>query len=221
MDESFIKLYRKFENWEWYQDVYTKVVFLHLIMMANYKSKKWRGIIIDRGQVLTGRIKLAASLGISVQNVRTALANLQSTNELTIKSNSQHSIITIVNYNSYQQVTSKVTSELTNDQPTPNQRLTTTKKDNNIKKDKKVNIGEYKNVRLHEAEYQKLCSDLGKDFTSKMIIRLDEYIEQTGKKYKNHALVIRTWSKKETNQNKPKGVNLDGAANFIRKHNLV
>ena len=71
---------------------------------------------------MTGRLKLSKELGISEQMIRTSLAKLKSTNEITNETTSQYTIITIKNYNKYQETT----SEATNEQPTSNQRATTT-----------------------------------------------------------------------------------------------
>jgi len=35
-------------DWEWYDDINTKVLFIHLLIKANWKEKKWRGIKIKR-----------------------------------------------------------------------------------------------------------------------------------------------------------------------------
>jgi biotin operon repressor len=114
-------------DWEWYDDINTKVLFLHLLLKANREDKKWKGYIIKKGQLLTGRKKLATQLGISQQNIRTAITHLKSTNEITIESTKEFSIITINNWESYQQPTNK----LTNNQPTSNQPLTTNNNQDN------------------------------------------------------------------------------------------
>ena len=31
-------------DWEWYDDINTKVLFIHLLIKSNWKEKKWRGI---------------------------------------------------------------------------------------------------------------------------------------------------------------------------------
>jgi len=53
MSSGWIKLHRKLLDWEWYDDVNTTRVFLHLLMVANHKDNNWRGITIKRGQKLT------------------------------------------------------------------------------------------------------------------------------------------------------------------------
>lgn len=63
----------------------------------------------------------------------------------------------------------------------------------NRPKESKHKYGEYKHVMLTDTEKDKLIEELGQQTFDKCVIRLDEYIEQTGKKYKNHNLVIRKW----------------------------
>lgn len=150
MDNGWIKLHRKLEQWEWYRDSKTFHLFIHLLIHANHEPKKWRGIIIERGQLLTGRKALSVATGIGEQSIRTSLARLKSTNEITIQSTSLYSIITICNYNTYQddkreinQVTNQQTNQqLTSDQPAANQRLTTNNNVNNvIIKEEKIKQG--------------------------------------------------------------------------------
>ncbi len=67
----------------------------------------------------------------------------------------------------------------------------------NVKvKEEKHLYGEYKHVRLTDAEYQKLLSDYGTLAVDDYIRRLDEYIQTTGKKYRDHNLTIRQWIRK-------------------------
>lgn len=65
--------------------------------------------------------------------------------------------------------------------------------DIDIKKEKKHKFGEFGHVRLKESESARLISELGQETFNKCIKRLDEYIQETGKKYKDHNLTIRRW----------------------------
>lgn len=56
--------------------------------------------------------------------------------------------------------------------------------------------GMYNNVLLSDEDYQKLQEEFPHDYTER-IDRLSEYIESTGKKYKNHLATIRAWARKE------------------------
>lgn len=124
--EGWISLYRKFLDWQWYDYPTVKIVFLHCLLSANHKPAKWRDLTIKRGQLITSYEKLAAHNGLSIQQVRTAIGKLQSTNEITYQSTSQYSIITIKNYNLYQDSNMQKTE-------TNNKRVTTN--NNNNKRD--------------------------------------------------------------------------------------
>ena len=133
---GWVKIHRQFLEWEWYDDANTKIMFLHLLLKANHKDKKYRGQLVKRGSLLTGRELLSKETGLSEMQVRTSLNKLKSTNEITIKSSNKGTEIQIVKYNDYQ----VVTNEVTNEQPASNQQVTTNK---NVKKEKKYNIREH------------------------------------------------------------------------------
>lgn len=99
---GWIKLHRSILEWEWYNDNNTKIVFLHLLLTANHKEKKWQGITIKRGQKLTSLQHLAEETNLSMQQVRTALDKLKSTNEITTKSTNKNTLITVEKYSNYQ-----------------------------------------------------------------------------------------------------------------------
>lgn len=101
-DSGWVCLHRGFLGWEWYDDINTKVLFFHLILTANHKQKKWRGQVIERGQLITGLMSLSEQTGLSVRSIRTSLNKLKSTGELTIQTTNRFSLITLCNYNKYQ-----------------------------------------------------------------------------------------------------------------------
>lgn len=127
--EGFVKLPRTMLEWGWLDDENTLKVYLVLLLSANWKDGEWHGIKVRRGQLITGRKKLAEKCRLSEQNIRTALEHLKSTNEITIEAKRKFSIITINNYdpdqNSNQQINQTINQQLTNVQPTANQPLTT------------------------------------------------------------------------------------------------
>ena len=77
---GYIKLHRKLVDWEWYTDVNVKVVFLHLLLTANFKKNVYQGIEVLPGQTIVGTNALAVNTGLSRQQVRTALNKLVLTN---------------------------------------------------------------------------------------------------------------------------------------------
>lgn len=138
IEQGYIKLHRSLLRWEWYDDANTFRVFVHLLLTVNYEPQKWHGITIDRGQRLASFSKIAGELRLSVQNIRTSIDHLKSTGEVTCRSQGGHSIFTVVNYNSFQQLT----SQLTNSQQSPNKALTNDqqqrKNDKNIENEKNI-----------------------------------------------------------------------------------
>jgi hypothetical protein len=153
MNQGWIKLHRQITEWEWYTDGNTFRVFLHLIINANHKPKRYKGILIERGQILTGRKSLSVALDLTERQVRTALTKLKNSGEITQKTTSKTtksgSIITICNYDSYQERNEQ--SDQQNDQqttskrPRSDQEATTNKNEKNNK-----NVNNEKNH--HQAE---------------------------------------------------------------------
>lgn len=133
---GWIKLHRKFQEWEWYQNANTMRVFVHVLLNANHQPKRWQGILIERGQVLTSREHLAGDLKLTVMQVRTALKHLENTREVTIKTTKRYTLITLDNYNAYQchddESNQQSNQDLTNKEPTGNQQVTTNK---NVRKE--------------------------------------------------------------------------------------
>ena len=101
---GFVKEHRQILEWGWYKDVHTCHLFRHLILKAQWKPTTFRDVALSVGQLLTGRKTLAFETGLTEQQVRTALSNLQKHHEITIKSTSKFSIITVCNYSKYQAV---------------------------------------------------------------------------------------------------------------------
>ena len=69
----------------------------------------------------------------------------------------------------------------------------------------KNHYGEYNHVLLTDVERDRLFNDYGEADTLSAIKLLDEYIEETGKKYKNHNLTMRRWVFDALKERKGKG----------------
>lgn len=117
MEKSYIKLFRNILQWSWYSDTPTFRVFIHLLLTANFADKKWRNIIIKRGQKVISYRKLAKSLNLSIQQIRTAISHLKSTHEITQLSTHQYTIIQVQNYDKYQSINT-VSNTVSNTRPT-------------------------------------------------------------------------------------------------------
>lgn len=158
---GWIKIHRKITDWEWYDDVNTFRLFMHLILKANHKARNYRGVNIELGFLMTGRELLSKETGLSIQQIRTCLERLKSTNEITIKSTKQGTIIQVLNYKKYQVSTNEITTE----QPQSNQQVTINK---NLKNEKEVMLDKWIQYRseIKKPLKQSTINNLLKDFES-------------------------------------------------------
>lgn len=134
---GFIKLFRSFKDWEWYTDSKTVHLFIHILLNANWKPKRWKGIEVQRGQFITSYDNLSFHTGMTKQEVRTRLKRLEKTGEINTRTNRQFTLITVCKYDTYQQVDDEVNTpsntRATHDQHTTNTRLTPTKESKEYK----------------------------------------------------------------------------------------
>ena len=119
--ETWIKLNRNMLEWRWYKDQNTKALFIHLLIKASIKNQDYRDVSVRRGELVTSLATLANETGLSIQNVRTALGHLKSTGEVTIKKVGKISVISIPQYERYQD---DLTQSLTSNQQDANKDLT-------------------------------------------------------------------------------------------------
>lgn len=147
MGDGWIKLFRRFLEWEWYDQTSMVRLFLHLLLKANYEDKKWHGIVIKRGQLVTSFTNLSAETGLSIQVVRSCLDKLQSTGEVNKQSTSQYTIITVCKFADYQQV--EESEQQTNNKPTTSEQQTCNKRvTNNQQQHKNIRSKEIKNNNI-------------------------------------------------------------------------
>jgi hypothetical protein len=90
-------------------------------LSANVSPYEFEGITIKRGEFPTSYDKIANTLNLTNQQVRTAINHLKSTGEITTKIYSKFQVISIVNYSYYQD---KSTGKSTPNQQAVNIQLT-------------------------------------------------------------------------------------------------
>lgn len=141
-DKGYALIHRSVWEWEWHDDVPTNYTWIYLFTNANYADKKWHGVDIKRGQILTSLSTISKDTGLSIQQVRTALSKLVSSDNISILPTNKFSLITICKYDSYQ-TTPQIEQQTSNTQPTHTQHTTNTQstttkesnKDNTSKKE--------------------------------------------------------------------------------------
>jgi hypothetical protein len=145
--EGWISLHRKIINWEWWDDHNTTRLFIYLLLKANHKDGKWKGILIKKGQLVTSLDGIKNETGLKVQVIRTSIKRLKSTSEITSESTSRFTKITLCNYCDYQDekrvankpINKQSNKQLTNEQQTTNKQLTTNNNANNNNNDNNDN----------------------------------------------------------------------------------
>ena len=198
MTQGFIKLHRQILEWEWYKDANTMRLFLHFLLKANHKEKKWQGHTINKGSFITSLDNLVIETGLSKMQIRTAIKKLKLTHEITHETTRSFSIITINNWEQYQDNNTQDNIEITHKQHTDNTPITLT---NNDKNDKNIVIGENKKFQIPAIEEIKnYCTERNNKVDAN---RFYDYYQSKGwmigkNKMKDWKAAVRTWERKES-----------------------
>ena len=144
---DWIKLYRKICDWGWYHEpnmVHLYVYFMlkaKLVINNDSRSEAWQ---------LNSTLRLLTkATGISEKSIRTCLARLQRTGEISYLPGVAHkqSVITLCNYDSYQATKKSTNTVLTQEQHSSNTVLTQEQHSSNTAL---TTLKEYKNKRIKE-----------------------------------------------------------------------
>ena len=137
MHRGYIKLWRKCTDSKMYQNPKLWTLWTYLLLEATHKPiKRYIGNqVVEQmpGQYITGRKRLAKELRVSERSIRTPLLALVKDQKVTIKTTNKYSIISIVNWDTYQPEKDKTTSKTTNDRPATDQQPTTEQEHKNVK----------------------------------------------------------------------------------------
>ena len=122
-----------------------KLLIIYLMGKANHEPNQWiwggNKFEIKRGQMVTSldNLKKGIGKGVTIQNIRTALNNLEKYGFLTNQSTKTGRLITIVNYDELQRIDNKtnkdINKDLTKNQQRPNKDLTSNNNDNHNNND--------------------------------------------------------------------------------------
>ena len=102
MDGNYIKLSRGLLEWEWYADINTTRLFIHMLLKANWKDGNFKGTTVPRGSFVSSIGKLSSETGLTEREIRTAISHLKTTGEVTSKTTNRFTVFTVVKYDLYQ-----------------------------------------------------------------------------------------------------------------------
>lgn len=205
--EGWISLHRKMLEWEWYTDANVCRIFIHCLLKANHKTKKWRGVTIKRGTFITSIKNLSHETGLSNQQVRTALQKLTDSGEINKQTTSLNTLITVTKYDEYQNSNKAITNNQHTSQQDSNKRVTTTNNDNNENKSRDTLsplISEYASVCSMEQpltveQGDKLVEEFGEIEVNRILSNMENY-KPLVKKNKSAYLTARNWLSKDKGQ---------------------
>lgn len=239
IENGFIILSRKIINSKLWQLPKKDIIMaITCLLYSNHQENKWftgtKHIIIPRGSFITSLEHLQQILPkkpkkYTIQNIRTCINHLEKLHFLTKQSTKTYSLITIENYDKYQNASNYLTRKVTKSQQRANKELTTNKNEKNEKNVKNKGLKEiYKEkklkhldfVLLTEKEYLALIDSFGENKTKEWIERLNDYLGSTGKKYTSHYFTILSWNRKDNKAEMTRAEkrNIEGEKEFIEKH---
>jgi len=139
---GWIKLHRKLLENPLIKEPRLLQVMAYCLLKANHKETKmlWNGqeIILKPGQFITGRTQANNDLGLKSIMFDRKLKILQNRGFLNREVNNRFSIITITNWEKYQNRQEEVNSQMNNKRTTDEQQMNTNKNDKNVKNEKET-----------------------------------------------------------------------------------
>jgi len=108
---GWIKLHRSMLSWEWWDSDSMVKSWITILLMANAEDVRWHGIDIPAGSFVTSLKNLSERLKLTVDKTRTVLSRLKKTGEITVKTNRHYTLISINNWDRYQENPTQTTTQ--------------------------------------------------------------------------------------------------------------
>lgn len=121
-NKGWICLHRKMIDWEWFSKPEMVQLFIFLLLRASVKEAKWQGLVIKRGQLVTSVASISTATKLTARQIRTCLQRLEDSEQIERKTTNKFTVITICNYESYQD--KQEDERQTKDKPETNERQT-------------------------------------------------------------------------------------------------
>jgi len=164
---GYIKLYRKITEWEWFNDPNVLVVWIHLLLDANWEDGEWRGIKVPRGSLVTSLTRLSAETGLTIKQLRVVLDKLERGTIIGRKRAGERAgdgtMITICKYEDYQ---GKNTDEGTIKGSERARKRASIKEYNNINNINNTLFSNYSSSSNEDSEKLERESDAGSSFSA-------------------------------------------------------
>lgn len=202
---GWIKLHRSMLDWEWYEDHNATRLLIHLLISVNHEDKKWKGHTIKAGSLAFSWDTLSEKIGLSIQEIRTAMKKLESSQEVTRQVTNRYQVVSLVKWEKLQETKEQLTGKLTINQQASNNQLTTTKEDKEVKKN---------SIESRAKDFYEQCASFQGAYSKDMLRAFYDYWTEPNKSKSKMRFEqqttwelsrrLKTWASKEYNQAKPK-----------------
>lgn len=174
-------------------------------MNANHFQTGWNGVVVDAGEIITGRKRLADETGLTQDEVRTALNHLKSTGYITIKTTNKYSIISFTDKENWTDDSDIFPNNSTNTlpikSPTNPQQIPTERDLENIET-KRLRESGTRKARFTPPtvkEVKAYCAEIGSSINAEYFI---DYYEANGWRTGRNPMrdwraTVRNWTKRE------------------------
>jgi hypothetical protein len=163
MDKGWIKLHRQLLESEVFASEKALKIWIWILLKANFKNRfvplrigAGQSVVeIGRGQLLFGRFSAEDELGINGSTIYKWIKKMEQSKMITIESNSHYTVITVCNYDVYNQDEEQEVTAV--EQPSNNTVTTEEQHGNTPKKEKKEKIYLYN--EFYDQELKKSNND--------------------------------------------------------------
>ena len=157
---GWVRLYRSTLGREWFDDPLTLQLWVVCLLKANYLPTRCQGAEIERGAFVTSVDGLCKETGQTARQIRTRLAKLQESGEISVQATNRKSIITVCKFNIYQPIKfesdKQATNKTTNSKHDITQLYSTCYNDAFFQNDKQND----NSIRIYKEEYKELKESL-------------------------------------------------------------
>jgi hypothetical protein len=214
---GFIYLCRKLQSWRWKQKPNMVAIWMDLLLRAQYHKTDFEDQQLEVGQCIVSIPGLSRTCGLTSSEVRTCLARLKSTGEITCKTTNKFSIVTISNYKDFQdferrkqQTKQQAAPQSSHSQATVKSQADRNIQEREVRKERKGGkppaekliepvkpedpVVEITNgVSMRKSEADRIVKHIGREAFWFYAKKLSDTCARDGKIYKDYAAAMRNW----------------------------
>ena len=206
MESGYVRIYRTLTKKGYYTQSEYVHLWVHLIMKATYRDKEYlfnnEVRNLKAGQFISGRKILSKETGIQESKVERILKCFETEQQIEQQAFNKFRIISILNWNEYQQIEQQDEQQMNNKRTTSEQQVNTINKDN--KDNKENNKGIFQIPTLQEI--YGYCMERKNKINAQYFLDYQtarDWKLKGGQKIKDWKAVIRTWEKNDFNKSVP------------------